>query len=247
MIQLYEQAWQQMNTSLLIWAGMLANSGLLAKVDRFSTASRSGVVATRHLFLFSSEKSPSKAWNKTITYEYFTKYWKRAEFYAHPQLPMRRKEFCNKFTLNVLISWGDDLDGFDKVGCSVGNLFGRLDELSPSHGVGGLGGRQAAGVTESWGVLGDNCCCRQDLTYKDTSTNRKQSCIKMRCVDGIFCDIQVDFKVFKLNFKLLIKVTKIYMHNLNAVPIFQVMVPAWILLPVMDCSLGPLSSDTPSV
>lgn len=48
----------------------------------------------------------------------------------------------------------------------------------------------------------------------------------MRCVDGIFCDIQVDFKVFKLNFKLLIKVTKIYMHNLNAVPICQVMVPA---------------------
>lgn len=51
---------REMNTSLLICAGMLANSGLLAKVDRFSTASRSGVVATRHLFLFSSEKSASE-------------------------------------------------------------------------------------------------------------------------------------------------------------------------------------------
>lgn len=51
---------KRMNTSLLICAGMLANSGLLAKADRFSTASRSGVVATRHLFLFSSEKSASE-------------------------------------------------------------------------------------------------------------------------------------------------------------------------------------------
>jgi len=49
-------------TSLLIWAGTLANSGLLAKVARFSTASMSGLVATRHLLRFSSEKSPSKAW-----------------------------------------------------------------------------------------------------------------------------------------------------------------------------------------
>lgn len=83
-----------------------------------------------------------------MAYEYFTMYLKRTEFYARPRLPTRRKEFCNKFTLNVLISWGDDLDGFDKVGRGVGHLFGRLDKLSPSHGVGGLGGRQAAGVTE---------------------------------------------------------------------------------------------------
>ena len=44
---------------------MLANSGLEANVERLSTAPRRGLVATRHLFLFSSEKSPSKAFNKT--------------------------------------------------------------------------------------------------------------------------------------------------------------------------------------
>lgn len=49
------------HTSLLICAGTLANSGLEANVVRFSTASMSGAVATRHLFLFSSEKSPSNA------------------------------------------------------------------------------------------------------------------------------------------------------------------------------------------
>lgn len=47
---------------MLILAGTLANSGLEANVVKFSTASISGAVATRHLFLFSSEKSPSKAW-----------------------------------------------------------------------------------------------------------------------------------------------------------------------------------------
>lgn len=50
------------HTSVLILAGTLANSGLEANVVKFSTASISGAVATRHLFLFSSEKSPSKAW-----------------------------------------------------------------------------------------------------------------------------------------------------------------------------------------
>lgn len=49
------------HTSVLILAGTLANSGLEANVVRFSTASMSGAVATRHLFLFSSEKSPSRA------------------------------------------------------------------------------------------------------------------------------------------------------------------------------------------
>lgn len=52
------------STSLLICAGMLANSGLLAKADRFSTASSSGAVATRHLLRFSSEKSASAAWKQ---------------------------------------------------------------------------------------------------------------------------------------------------------------------------------------
>ena len=42
-------------------AGTVANSGLEAKAVRFSTASMSGAVATPHLFLFSSEKSPSRA------------------------------------------------------------------------------------------------------------------------------------------------------------------------------------------
>ena len=112
------------------------------------------------------------------------------------------KNFCNKFTLNVLISWGVDLDGFDEVGCGVGHLFGGLDKLSPGHRVGGFGGSQAAGVTESWGVFGYNGCCRQDLTNR-FNTTEKQSCIKwgvmMRCAGQIIYDIGIDLKVFKLN------------------------------------------------
>lgn len=54
---------------------MLANSGLLAKVDRFSTASRSGAVATRHLFLLSSEKSPSNACKEKMLHENISAYF----------------------------------------------------------------------------------------------------------------------------------------------------------------------------
>lgn len=63
---------QQWCTSLLIWAGMLANSGLEANVDRFSTASMSGVVATRHRSRFSLEKSPSKALGVGYTSHHIT-------------------------------------------------------------------------------------------------------------------------------------------------------------------------------
>lgn len=104
------------------------------------------------------------------------------------------EEFCNKFTLNVLISWGVDLDGFDKVGRGVGHLFCGLDKLSPSHRVGGFGRSQAAGVTESWGVLRYNCCCRQDLTKKHQQIRSRV--FKIRHSSEV---IQVDFKVFKLN------------------------------------------------
>lgn len=48
-------------TSGLIWAGMLANSGLDAKALRLSTASSSGAVAAWHWARFSSVKAPSSA------------------------------------------------------------------------------------------------------------------------------------------------------------------------------------------
>lgn len=58
--------WQQdsryvFQTSGLIWAGMLANSGLEAKAVRLSTASIRGPVASLHFSLFSWLKAPSKA------------------------------------------------------------------------------------------------------------------------------------------------------------------------------------------
>lgn len=46
-------------TSGLIWAGMLANSGLAAKALRLSTASSRGAVAAWHWARFSSVKAPS--------------------------------------------------------------------------------------------------------------------------------------------------------------------------------------------
>lgn len=155
---------------------MLAKSGLLAKVVRFSTASRSGAVATRHLFLFSSEKSPSKAWNKTVmNICSFGCFCKCVTTYTHICIfSLDEKDICNKFTLNVLISWRVDLDGFDEVGCGVGHLFGWLDKLSPSHWVGSFRRGQATGVTESRGVLGYNCGCRQDLMNKWTKTINKE-------------------------------------------------------------------------
>ena len=51
-------------TSSLILAGTLANSGLEAKVVRFSTASVNGLVACAQLARFSSEKFPSNACKK---------------------------------------------------------------------------------------------------------------------------------------------------------------------------------------
>lgn len=48
-------------TSGLIWAGMLANSGLDAKALRLSTASSRGAVAAWHWARFSSVKAPSSA------------------------------------------------------------------------------------------------------------------------------------------------------------------------------------------
>ncbi len=85
---------------------MLANSGLLANVDRFSTASRSGVVATRHLFLFSSEKSPSKAWNRTKPYEC-----------AH-------LSFCKQlnYTYSHTFSWRNSITNLHSTFWSVGEL-----------------------------------------------------------------------------------------------------------------------------
>jgi hypothetical protein len=68
---------------LLIRAGILANSGLEENVDRFSTASISGVVATWHLFLFSSEKSPSKAWKKTTGDDLLSQHSNSATQYSH--------------------------------------------------------------------------------------------------------------------------------------------------------------------
>lgn len=52
---------QPLPTSGLIWAGMVANSGLEAKAVRFSTASISGAVASRQRSRFSGVKAPSKA------------------------------------------------------------------------------------------------------------------------------------------------------------------------------------------
>lgn len=77
-----------------------------------------------------------------------------------------KKNVSNKFTLNVLIGWGVDLDGFDKIGGCVGHLFGRLNKLPSGHGVGCLGGGKAARVTECRGVLGYDGCCGQDLMNK---------------------------------------------------------------------------------
>ena len=228
---------------------MLANSGLLAKVERFSTASRSGVVATRHLFLLSSEKSPSKPWNnKDNAISIFVHIGRilGCNGNIHTSTASHSmKNFCNKFTLNVLISWGVDLDGFDEVGCGVGHLFGGLDKLSPGHRVGGFGGSQAAGVTESWGVFGYNGCCRQDLT-NGFNTTEKQSCIKwgvmMRCAGQIIYDIGIDLKVFKLNEPFNLWHKRSIPGNDSSIPALD-----WTILPAKDYWRGPLGSDKPSV
>lgn len=85
------------DTSLLIWAGMLAKSGLLANVDRFSTAARSGVVATLHLFLFSSEKSPSKAWNDRTPYETILSVPTDSVDWHAPSFPRYEKDAVTSF------------------------------------------------------------------------------------------------------------------------------------------------------
>lgn len=53
-----------LNTFWLILAGILANSGELANVVRFSTASVNGLIAAAVFCLFLSVGSWSKAWNK---------------------------------------------------------------------------------------------------------------------------------------------------------------------------------------
>ena len=56
-------AWRALGEIL---AGMEANSGELAKVQRFSTASKSGWVALAHLTLFSLQYSWSRADKKNL-------------------------------------------------------------------------------------------------------------------------------------------------------------------------------------
>lgn len=81
------------HTSALICAGTLANSGLDANVVRFSTASIRGPVATRHLCLFSSEKSPSKACAVRRREEILTQLEQRKECILRINLP-----FCKYYT-----------------------------------------------------------------------------------------------------------------------------------------------------
>ena len=66
------------------------------------------------------------------------------------------------------------LDSFDQVGRAVGHLFGRLDKVSLGNGVGCLGGRQAAGVTQSRGVLCHYGGCRENLGEKQLVTKVKK-------------------------------------------------------------------------
>lgn len=121
---------QQHPTSGLIWAGTVANSGLEAKAVRLSTASMRGAVAARHRSRFSSLKSPSRAWcgeTRTVT--------------QPPTCPKSHH-------YHIASERTPHLDGLHQVGCAVGHLLGRLDELALGHRVGGAGGCQTARVAQ---------------------------------------------------------------------------------------------------
>lgn len=109
---------------------------------KFSTASMSGAVATRQLFLFSSEKSPSKAWQRREAEDETDSKTLNSRIHLTKERevtsPLR---FAPSVGEPVLLPGRAEphLDSFDQVGCAVGHLLGRLDKMSLGSWVGCLG------------------------------------------------------------------------------------------------------------